>query len=116
MESLDVSLWDEGFRSRLEKRMWTFAQELLRLGHSVVLEYGLWVRSERDEKVEGARAFGVEVELYFLDPPVEELRRRLERRGMEADAEVLPRLDEYSRTLQRPKQDELKQYDRYSLL
>ena len=50
---------------------------LLVLGTSVVLEWGFWARSERDEKREAARALGVAVELRFLDAPYDELVRRV---------------------------------------
>ncbi|WP_219502743.1 AAA family ATPase [Nonomuraea ceibae] len=35
---------------RLERRFSRHAEELLRLGQTVVLEFGFWTRAEREEK------------------------------------------------------------------
>jgi predicted kinase len=56
MVDLGIDLFDEQSRDRLEKVFWRLAQDLLRLGQSVVLESGFWLRSDRDEKRFGARA------------------------------------------------------------
>src|SRR5207302_2588125 len=74
--ALDVDPFDEGFQTRLEAAFWELTQRLLVLGTSVVLEWGFWARSERDEKREAARTLGAAVELRFLDAPYEELVRR----------------------------------------
>jgi predicted kinase len=81
MTDLALDLWDEALRTRLEVRLSQLAFELLRLGQSVVLEYGFWGRSERDQKRAEARALGVPIDLYYLNPPFEELWRRLDERN-----------------------------------
>src|SRR5213082_245115 len=75
--ALEVDPFDEGFQARLEEEFWELAQRLLVLGTSVVLEWGFWARSERDEKREAARTLGAAVELRFLDAPYDELVRRV---------------------------------------
>ncbi|SNX65963.1 AAA domain-containing protein [Streptomyces sp. TLI_55] len=65
LAALGVDLFDEPARDRLERRFWHHAQDLLRLGQTVILEFGLWGRAERDEKRAAARALGVPVELHF---------------------------------------------------
>ena len=92
---LVVSVSDEPFRYRLEQRFIRLGWELLALGVTVVLEFGLWGRSERDELREGARARGVPVELHHLDVPLDELWRRVEARNAWAEhgAVVLSRAD-----------------------
>jgi predicted kinase len=80
MAGLGVDLFDEGFRDRLEIRMWEHARELLRLGQNVILESGMWLRADRDAKRLGGRALGARVELHYLDVPFEELVRRVENR------------------------------------
>src|SRR5437762_6378672 len=75
--ALEVDPFDEGFQARLEAEFWGLTQRLLVLGTSVVLEWGFWARSERDEKREAARTLGVGVELRFLDTPYAELVRRV---------------------------------------
>lgn len=82
MESLGIELRDEAFRDRLEVIFWRHAQELLRLGQSVILESGFWLCADRDEKRLGARALGAAVELRYLPAPLDELHRRLQARNL----------------------------------
>ncbi|MCA9334497.1 AAA family ATPase, partial [Candidatus Saccharibacteria bacterium] len=81
MEDLGISLWDGAVRDKLETRFWLLGKELLQLGQTVILEYGFWGKSERDEKLREARTLGASVELHFLDPSIEVLKERLEIRG-----------------------------------
>src|SRR3954471_8686081 len=55
---LVADLWDEEFRGRLERQLWSLSEELLAQGQSVILEWGHRARCERDEKRLGARALG----------------------------------------------------------
>lgn len=116
MAGLQVDLFDEELRGRLEGLFWRHALELLRLGQSVILEYGFWGRSERDEKRTAARALGVGVELRYLAVPFEELCRRLEARGMDGTPGTVPvgreLLEGYARVFQAPDQEELALFDR----
>ena len=77
MSDLGVDLFDERFRDRLEHLMIRLAGELLALGGRVVVEFGSWSRSERDQLLAVGRDAGAHVELHVLDPDVEELWRRL---------------------------------------
>ncbi|GAA5532302.1 AAA family ATPase [Deinococcus aluminii] len=61
--------------------LWGVAARALSLGLSVVLDYGLWSREERELYRERARALGVRAELHVLDVPPRELWRRLEERN-----------------------------------
>jgi predicted kinase len=83
LTALGSSPWDESTGEKVERELWRLAQELLRLGLSVVLDFGLWARSERDEMRAVARGLGVGVELHFLDVPPRELWRRIEARNAE---------------------------------
>ena len=76
--------WDEPAREKVEQELWRLAQEILGLGLSVVVDFGLWARIERDEMRGVARGLGVGVELHYLDTPTEELWRRIESRNSEA--------------------------------
>lgn len=80
LAALRIDLWDEITRDRLETQFWLLARRLLALGQSVILESGFWLRTDRDEKRLGARALGAMVELRYLDAPLDELYRRIERR------------------------------------
>jgi len=113
MEDLGISLWDGKFRDQIEQRFWHLAQDVLKLGQSVILENGFWGRSERDAILDRARELDVRIELRYLDVPIDELKRRLEKRQMEGDKIIITKIEEYSVKFQRPNADELKLYDNY---
>lgn len=100
-------------RGRLEGLMWEHACELLRLGTSVVLESGLWVRPRRDATLAGGRELGVAVEMHVLDVPLEERWRRIEARNHEPGTVVITReqLESWAAHWERPTDDELAGYD-----
>jgi predicted kinase len=81
--ALGSTPWDTPTQERVEHELWRLAQEVLRLGLSVVLDFGLWARTERDEMRSVARGFGVGVELHYLEVPADELWRRIEARNAE---------------------------------
>ena len=110
--ALGVDPFDEGFQGRLEAAFWELAQRLLVLGTSVVLEWGFWTRSERDEKREAARRLGVTVELRFLDAPYEELVRRVVTRHTTGGIAISARhMERYRRNFEPPTAEELSLYD-----
>jgi predicted kinase len=110
--ALDVDPFDEGFQTMLEAQFWELTQRLLVLGTSVVLEWGFWARSERDEKREAARALGVPVELRFLDAPYEELVKRVvDRHAAGGIAISESHMEQYRGVFQPPTEEELSLYD-----
>lgn len=114
MAALGIDLWDEETRDRLERVFWDLAQDLLRLGQSVILESGFWLRSDRDEKRTGARGIGATVELHYLEKQLEELSRRLERRAAtEAGAVRITRadLERFAASFQPPDAEEMALFD-----
>lgn len=90
LTALGSSPWDAPTRRKVELELWRLAQELLRLDLSVVLDFGLWARSERDEIRTAARRIGVAVELHFLDAPPEELWRRIDARNSQPPWDSYP--------------------------
>lgn len=113
--ALGSTPWDRATGERIERELWRLAQELLSLGLSVVLDFGLWARVERDEMRTAARGLGVGVELHYLDVPVDELWRRIEVRNFEPpwDAEPIGRadLEEWIASFQAPDSSELALFD-----
>jgi predicted kinase len=67
----------DALRPAVERLQWQTAMRALELGIDAVIDWGIWSREERDMYREAARAAGVRVVLCVLDPPIEELRRRL---------------------------------------
>jgi predicted kinase len=110
--ALGVDPFDEGFQTKLEATFWELTQRLLVLGTSVVLEWGFWARSERDEKREAARTLGVAVELRFVDAPYEELVRRVVARHAAGGLAITEsHMERYRGIFQPPTDDELALYD-----
>jgi predicted kinase len=110
--ALEVDPFDEGFQVKLEAKFWELTQRLLVLGTSVVLEWGFWARSERDEKRVAARTLGVAVELRFLDASYEELVRRVgDRHAAGGLAITEGHMERYRGIFQPPTDDELALYD-----
>jgi predicted kinase len=120
MADLGVDLYDEPFRERLERRLWEMAQDLLAHGRSVILEYGFWLREERDEKRLEARELGVAAELHYFGLSLETLWSRLQRRNAalrHGEARITrEQLEEWATLFQAPDPRELEGYDSYSVL
>ena len=116
MWALGSSPWDAPTQEKVERELWHVAQEILRLGLSVVLDFGLWARIERDDMRSAARGLGVGVELHYLDVPTDELWRRIEARNSEPpwDREPIRRahLNEWATLFQAPDAAELALFDR----
>lgn len=113
--ALGSSPWDESTREKVEHELWQLAQEILRLATSVVLDFGLWARSERDELRSAARGLGVGVELHYLDVPADELWRRIHARNSAPpwDSYPIRRADlaGWLRVFKAPDADELALFD-----
>jgi predicted kinase len=113
--ALGSSPWDKPTGEKVEHELWRFAQEILRLGLSVVLDFGLWARIEREEMRTAARDLGVGVELHYLDVPTDELWRRVEARNSEPpwDSSPIRRADfnRWLRVFQAPDAAELALFD-----
>jgi predicted kinase len=114
--ALGSTPWDEPTQEKVERELWRLAQEILRLGVSVVLDFGLWARSERDEMRAVARHLGAGVELHYLDVPVDELWRRIAARNNQPPWDRFPirraDLDEWSGVFRAPDAAELALFDR----
>ncbi len=108
-----LDLFDAAARALVEARQWVRAQALLAEGTSVILENGFWARAERDERRLRARELGAEVELRYLDVPLDELERRTAARSREpGEAHLTPAmLRDWNRLFEAPTQAELDLFD-----
>jgi predicted kinase len=110
---LGASLVDYEFRVKLQDCMLLHVAVLLRLGVSVVIEFGSWHNEERDRIRQVAAAENAAVELHFLDAPVEQLLHRVRARGgAEAESLVAVLLND-STKFERPSEREASRFDRY---
>ncbi|HEX2863230.1 MAG TPA: AAA family ATPase [Deinococcales bacterium] len=101
-------------REIVEALLWNVAARALSLGVNVVLDYGLWGRSERDDYRARGAALGARVRVHYLDAPFEELWRRIDARNRDPrPGDVVPitreQMQEYWGIFdpQRPTPDEL---------
>ena len=90
---------------------WKFAQELLALGLTVIIEWGTWGRSERDTLRLRARALGAAVELHYLSAPADVLFDRIQRRGMENPPTERDALSQWFEMFQAPTPEEMALFD-----
>ena len=65
----------------VESIMWDVAARVLVLGVDVILDFGCWVRSQRDEFRSRAEDLGVDFKIHFADVPEELLFERLKARN-----------------------------------
>ena len=113
--ALGSTPWDRCTNEKIEEELWRLAREILSLGLSVVLDFGLWSRIERDEMRTAARALGVGVELHFLDVPTDELWRRIDHRNSAPPWDTKPigraDLDQWLAIFEAPDAPELALFD-----
>ena len=113
--ALDLTPWATTTQAKVNHELWQLAQEIVRLGLSVVLDFGFAWRIERDQVRSVARSIGVGVELHFLEAPVDELWRRIETRNSKPPWDSAPirraHLDEWAALFQAPDAAELALFD-----
>jgi predicted kinase len=112
MDALSINLYDERRRGEIEALQWAFAAKLLGLGLTVILEWGTWARSERDELRLRARELGAVVELHYLFAPVNVLLHRIQHRGRGNPPILRDALEHWSEIFQVPSPEEMALFDR----
>lgn len=100
--------------TRIEELMWETAKQALTLNIDVVLDFGCWSKSEREEFRRKAHAFGANYRLHFMDAPLEVLWERLEKRNQSAGKNAVffvtrEQLLEWSRLFEPPGTEELEE-------
>jgi predicted kinase len=102
-------------RGRVKQLQWQIALQVLRLDCSVVVDWGVWSRAERDACQAEARAAGARVVLCFLEVPFEELWDRVARRNAARPANTFEisenDLLRWSELFEPPTYEELALYD-----
>lgn len=111
LEALGLDIYDEQRRGRIEALQWRLARQLLGRGLVVIIEWGTWGRSERDELRLGARALGAGVELHFLSQSADILYERIQRRGAEQPPIEREAFLRWCEAFETPTPEELALYD-----
>jgi predicted kinase len=68
-------------RIDIENLIWDVAKEALLIGSNVILDFGFWGKSERDDFRQRAHELGINFKMHYQDVSYEELFRRLEVRN-----------------------------------
>lgn len=80
----DIDEKDHSCRHDLvESLLWDVAARVLVLGVDVILDFGFWSRSERDDFRSRAAELGADFKIHFVHMPEEELVARLAARNAE---------------------------------
>ena len=111
MDALSINLYDEASREKVEALQWEFGQALLKLGLVVIIEWGTWVRCERDALRLGARALDAAVELHYVSAPPDVLFERIQHRGRENPAITQEAVSRWFATFQVPTHEEMALFD-----
>ena len=110
--ALGIDPFDAEFQVKLEAEFSRLTERLITLGTSVILEWGFWARSERDEKRDLGRSLGAAVELRFLEVPHDELVRRVVDRHAKGGLAITEsHMERYRGVFQPPTPEELSLYD-----
>lgn len=67
--------------TRIEELMWEIAVKVLTSGVDVILDFGFWTKSERDEFRRKAHSLGAESKIHYMDVPDHIIRERLSARN-----------------------------------
>ncbi|MBI5354485.1 MAG: AAA family ATPase [Chloroflexi bacterium] len=108
----DVEETDHDARHALiESMLWDIAARVLVLGVNVILDFGFWARSEREDYRARAAQLGAGSEIHFLNVPKTELLERLAIRNTQLSqgAAYIPetKLKAWIEFFQAPTPDEL---------
>ena len=103
---------DEAIRGGIEVALLELAMRVLSLGVDVVLDFGVWSRSEREEMRGRAAFVGARSELHFVDAPLDVLIARVAARNAALPPGTLA-IDEaemrlWATWLERPDAEELR--------
>jgi len=98
-------------KSRVEQVQWELAERLLGDGISVILDWGVWTRAERDHYRLRASELGAVVQTVFVDAPLETLHARISERNRKLPpgtfAISAAELDAWAAIFEPPSEEEL---------
>jgi len=113
MDALNINLWDEVARAKVETLQWSIGKRLLEIGQTVLIEWGTWGKSERDALRDQAKALGAKVELHYVSAPVDVLCDRIEVRQMEEPPITREQIEKWAKAFHVPTAEEAALYDNF---
>ncbi len=98
--------------TRVEELMWEIAVKVLKAGVDVILDFGFWTKSERDEFRRKAHSFGAASKIHYMDVPKDIIWERLSARNQLAGKNAVfyvgkEEFDEWSGLFEIPAKEEL---------
>jgi predicted kinase len=101
----------DGRHDLVESLLWDVAARVLVLGVPVILDFGFWGRSERDDFRARAAELGADLKIHYLDVPEEVLLERLAFRNAQLPPFTFPlpetKLKEWILLFEPPSPEEL---------
>jgi len=95
----------------VEQVQWELAERLLIGGMSVILDWGVWMRTERDHYRQRASDLGANVQIVLVDAPIETLHERIAQRNRDLPHGTFrisaEELDEWAAIFEPPTDEEL---------
>ncbi|WP_443140626.1 AAA family ATPase [Pseudalkalibacillus sp. R45] len=95
----------------VESLLWDVAARVLSIGADVILDFGFWGRSERDDFRSRAAELGADFKIHYLNVPEEILLKRLAKRNTQLPQYAFPltedMLKEWIQSFEPPFQEEL---------
>lgn len=98
--------------TRIEELMWEVAAKVLKLGTDVILDFGVWTKSERDKFRCQANSVGAGFKIHYMDVPNDVIWERLTVRNKSAGDNAVfyvgkEEFDEWSGLFEIPTKEEL---------
>lgn len=95
----------------VERLQWELAERLLSDGSNVILDWGLWLREQREHYRRLGHQLGADVELVYTKAPIETLHKRISERNRSLPPGTFhisaEELDEWAALFEPPTEDEL---------
>ena len=100
--------------TKVEELMWEIAVKVLKSGVDVILDFGFWTKSERDEFRQKAHSFGANSKIHYMDVSNDIIWERLSARNELAGKNAIfyvgkEEFDEWSGLFEIPTKEELEQ-------
>ena len=97
-------------RGRVKHLQWQVAERLLEAGTDVILDWGLWRRTDRSHYRKRAEALGARVKIEFLEAPLHVLQERIAARNLDLPPGTFhvtaTEMEEFSSLFERPTAEE----------
>jgi RimJ/RimL family protein N-acetyltransferase/predicted kinase len=95
----------------VESIMWEAAVQALQLDVNVILDFGFWVREQRDFYRNKAKELGVGFHIHYMNVPLQEIKQRLLNRNSQGKKDVffisMESIDKWAEIFEPPTREEL---------